>query len=258
MKLNMSAVDPVRYNLETRFRFRCHKGISCFTRCCSNVDIMLTPYDIVVLKNKLLVSSTEFLERYTYTTIDEKSSHPFVFLKMLDDNDRRCPFVTPEGCTVYDARPVNCRYYPVGQGVIKALRDEKIVAEDFYFFLREEHCKGFEEKDEWTIREWRIDQGVEIYDDVNMPWRLLQLRKNPPGQMLEPKKQPLYYMACYDMDRFRRFILESGFLEYFEVSDERIEKIKADDIELMKLGFDLIKYILMIEETLKPKVAYTK
>ncbi len=258
MKLNMSHVHPVRYNLDTRFRFRCHKGISCFTRCCSNIDIMLTPYDIVVLKKRLRISSTEFLERYTYTTIDEKTSHPFVFLRMLDDEERRCPFVSPDGCTIYDARPVNCRYYPVGQGVIKTLRGERPVAEDFYFFLSEDHCKGFFEDQEWSIREWREDQGVEIYDELNMPWRLIQLRKNLPGSILEPRKQSLYYMACFDLDRFRRFITESGFVEYFEIPDERFQALKNDDIELMKFGFDLVKYILMIEETLKPRLLKEK
>ena len=57
------------------------------------------------------------------------------------------------------------------------------------------------------------------------------------------------------MDRFKRFIFESGFLEYFDIPEERIEKIQNDEIELMKFGFDLAKYILMIEETLKPRTA---
>ncbi len=39
-------------------------------------------------------------------------------LKMLDDKERSCPFVTPEGCTIYTDRPANCRYYPVGQGAL--------------------------------------------------------------------------------------------------------------------------------------------
>lgn len=255
LKLNMSAVDPVKYTLETRFRFRCHRGISCFTKCCSNIDIMLTPYDIIVMKKRLGLSSTEFLERYTYTIVDEKTSHPFVFLRMLDDKERRCPFVTEEGCSIYDSRPVNCRYYPVGQGVIKSLRDDRVVAEDFYFFLKESHCLGFQEEQEWSIREWRKDQGIEVYDELNMQWRIIQLRKNPPGHVLEAKKQSLYYMACFDMDRFRRFVFESRFHEYFDLPQEKIEGMKNDDVELMRFGFDLVKYILMIEETLKPKVA---
>jgi len=43
-------------------------------------------------------------------------------------------------------------------------RDEKgeelPSAEDkFFFVVKEDHCKGFEEDKEWTIEEWRKDQG---------------------------------------------------------------------------------------------------
>jgi hypothetical protein len=55
------------------------------------------------------------------------------------------------------------------------------------------------------------------------------------------------------VDRFRRFIFESKFLEIFDISDERLEKIRNDELEVMKLGFDYTKYILGIEETLKKK-----
>ncbi len=117
--LNMSHVEHVKLSSQSRFRFRCHKAISCFTRCCNNIDIMLTPYDIVVIKKRLNLTSEEFLERYTRTEIDENILLPFVFLRMSDTEKRECFFVTPEGCTIYDHRPVNCRYYPVGHGMLK-------------------------------------------------------------------------------------------------------------------------------------------
>ena len=34
-------------------RFECHEGLDCFTRCCRNVTIVLTPYDIRGLFGKL-------------------------------------------------------------------------------------------------------------------------------------------------------------------------------------------------------------
>ena len=165
----MKNVDPVRYSLDKQFKFRCHKGISCFTKCCSNIDIMLTPYDIVRLKNRLGISSGEFLNDYAYIEVDEKASHPFVFLKLNDDPERKCRFVTPEGCTVYTDRPANCRYYPVGQASLKKMDDKanKPVHEEFYFFVREEHCAGFREAREWTIASWRDDQEASVYDEMN-------------------------------------------------------------------------------------------
>lgn len=251
--INMSVVSPVKLDLNSRFRFRCHKGISCFTRCCSNIDIMLTPYDIIVMKKRLGIDSEEFLSRYTYVEADKKASYPFVFLKMRDDDLRICPFVTPEGCEIYEDRPANCRYYPVGQGTLKKNVDGSIVDEEFFFFVREDHCKGFEETDEWSIGSWREDQGVDRYDEMNREWKKIILSRSIPGQNIDEKKQSMFYMACYDMDRFRRFIFESKFLERFDVEEPVIEKIRTDDVELMRFGFRLMKYILLLEETLKLK-----
>lgn len=251
----MKNVEPVRLSPNARFKFRCHKGIACFTKCCSNIDILLTPYDIVRLKNRMGTSSGEFLNDYTYIDIDEKTSHPFVFLKMNDDAERKCPFVHEDGCKIYSDRPANCRYYPVGQASLKK-RDEKteeVVTDEFYFFVKEEHCLGFREESEWTIQSWRDDQGVDVYDDMNRGWKDILFRRNLPGHELDDKKQKAFYMACYDVDRFRRFVFESGFLDKFDIDEKTVEKLKTDEIELMKFGFRYTKFILMMEETLKAR-----
>jgi len=31
-------------------QFRCHKDVKCWNACCSNIDITLTPYDVLRLK----------------------------------------------------------------------------------------------------------------------------------------------------------------------------------------------------------------
>jgi uncharacterized protein len=250
---NMSAVDPVQLSLQSRFRFRCHKAISCFTKCCSNIDILLTPYDIIVLKERLGITSEEFLERYTRIGTDENGCFPLVFLKMKDDPLRSCPFVNADGCAIYKDRPANCRYYPMGQGTLKKRVGDRILDEEFYFFVKEKHCKGFQEPDEWTVATWREDQGVDRYDEYNREWKAILLIKNRPGFKLDERKQGMFSMACYDMDRFRRFIFGSRFLDHFEVDEETREKMRADDRELMSFGFRYMKYILMLEETLKPK-----
>ncbi|MEW6738334.1 MAG: YkgJ family cysteine cluster protein [Nitrospirota bacterium] len=253
--LSMKHVEPVRLSLDTKFKFRCHKDIGCFTKCCSNINIMLTPYDIVRLKNRLGISSGEFLANHTYVEIDEKTSHPFVFLKMSEDAERKCPFVTSEGCNIYTDRPANCRYYPVGQASLKKM-DDKInepITEEFYFLIKEPHCLGFNEDSEWTIKSWRDDQGVDVYDDMNRGWKDILFRRNLPGHSLDEKKQKAFYMACYDVDRFRRFVFESKFLEMFDIDEKTLERIKNDETELMKFGFEYTKYILMMEETLKTK-----
>ncbi len=34
------------------FRFHCHPGISCFTDCCRQLELALTPYDVLRLKRR--------------------------------------------------------------------------------------------------------------------------------------------------------------------------------------------------------------
>ncbi|MBM4136372.1 MAG: YkgJ family cysteine cluster protein [Nitrospira sp.] len=259
MLQNMKFVEPIERTLNSKFKFRCHKGISCFNKCCKLTNILLTPYDILRMKKRLGISSEEFLKKYTYIHIDEKSSHPYAVLKMMDDNEGKCPFVTPEGCSIYEDRPTNCRYYPVGQGLMISGSKKESVNKDFYFFIREPECLGYQEDKEWTIETWRIDQGVDLYDEMNREWKEIQLRRDNPGQpKLDPKKQPLIYMASYDIDSFRRFISESKFLDLFDINKEEVEKIKADEIALMKFGFKYLKYVLMLEQTLKVKEEYRK
>ena len=60
-----SAVMPEALTGDTKIRFRCYKGISCFNACCRQADITLAPYDILRLKRRLGMTSTEFIQRYT-------------------------------------------------------------------------------------------------------------------------------------------------------------------------------------------------
>jgi hypothetical protein len=178
---------------------------------------------------------------------------------MNDENEGKCPFVTPEGCSIYEDRPANCRYYPVGKGIMMKDSERGPVPQEFFFFIREPNCKGYDQDSEWTIGTWRVSQGVDIYDEMNKEWAEIQLRRDNPGKpKLNKDKQPLIYMASYDLDRFKKFVFESGFLNMFEMDSKELETMKSDDVALMKFGFKYLKYILMLEETLKIKDEFKK
>ncbi len=254
--INVGMVEPVRLNLKSKFKFMCHKGIGCFTRCCGSTDILLTPYDVVRIKNRLGISSSEFLKQYTTIQIDENSKHPNVILKMGQEGQRRCPFVTEEGCTIYEDRPTNCRYYPLGQAIMRVQKENKIVNEEFYFLIKDENCLGYSEDREWTVEEWRIDQGADIYDEMNKEWKEIQLRRDPQGESMDETKQKLFYMASYDLDAFRKFLRATNVLDFFEIDNRELEDIQTDEIALMRFAFKYLKYIFMLEETLKLKEEY--
>ena len=57
-------------------------------------------------------------------------------------------------------------------------------------------------------------------------------------------------MACYDLDRFRRFVFESTFLQRFEVEPELVERMRGDDEELLRFAFRWLRYALFAEPTM--------
>ena len=233
---------------DRKFRFACHRGLSCFTGCCANLNLVLTPYDVLRLKNRLKLSSDVFLDRYATSYIDEKYGVPVVKLKMNSDENRRCPFVSPEGCVVYEDRPGACRLYPIGRAASKI--HEGLEAGEYYFMVKESHCLGFNERREWTVREWLADQGLDEYNAMNDLW--LEILTSPkdlgPAKDVQ-KKMQMFSMASYNLDRFRKFIFESRFFQLFQVEEKRKEALASDDVELMKFAFDWLRYSLFGERT---------
>ena len=262
VSLNNKSVIPAKYELESEFNFRCYPGISCFTRCCRNIELLLTPYDVIRMKNRLGLSSTEFLARYTRYREDEKTTHPLVFIKMNEDEQKLCPFVAEkEGCRIYTDRPAACRYYPVGQATHRIAgekEDDDPVHQEFYVIVKEDHCRGFDEDRQWTIGKWREDQEAARADELNLEWKNIMMKQNIPREDEDrERRQKMFYLASYDIDAFRRYVLESRFLEIFDVESGRLKRIKNNEIELMHFAFDYIKYMLGISQQLKlkPQVA---
>jgi hypothetical protein len=52
------------------------------------------------------------------------------------------------------------------------------------------------------------------------------------------------FMACFNVDQFRRFVLESSFRSRFDVAEERVEQMRTDDLEMMKFGFEWVQFFL--------------
>jgi len=54
----------------------------------------------------------------------------------------------------------------------------------------------------------------------------------------------MVFMATYNIDRFREFVLQSSFLKRYKVEAKTRQKIKTDDVALLRLGFSWVKLIL--------------
>lgn len=243
-KGNMAQVSPVKLGPNSRFKFSCHKEVPCFTQCCRGINIILTPYDIIRLKKRLDLTSEAFLAIYTQPQLLEKTDLPVVTLKLLDDDLESCPFVKNEGCLVYEDRPTSCRYYPLGVATLQ--HKEGAEDEGFFFFVNEPHCRGFEEEKEWTVNEWRKDQGVDIHDEINAAWMDLVVRKRsfPPNIKLTEKAKEMFFMVSYNIDKFRQFVFDSTFLKRIPVDADTRKKIQSDDVALFEFGVEWLASIL--------------
>jgi Fe-S-cluster containining protein len=247
-------IEPRKYTPDSRFTFACRKGMKCYTHCCSDLNIILTPCDIVRMKNRLGLTCDQFLAIYTKPEMLSRTKLPVVTMKMLDDDKKSCPFVTTEGCIIYEDRPLSCRYYPLGMA---AFREQEIqpTGEDFYVMVREAHCLGFQEDKEWTVSEWREDQGVDLYDEINKGWMELMLRKKSFGLQAELSEEgrSMFFMVSSNVDKLRRFIFESSFLEKYDVEEVLLEQIRTDDVALLKFGFDWLQSALFGADKVKLK-----
>lgn len=245
-----SPVQPVALGLEERFRFRCHKGIACFNKCCENTDILLTPYDVVRLKNRLDLSSREFIDRYTRDS--ELDAHGTPGLKLGHRaGSAACVFLAPGGCGVYEDRPAACRYYALG--MMSMRRKDSSADEDSYFVVKEDHCLGHFEPHEQTVGEYRREQDVERYDEANREWRRIILKKRSTGPTVGRPSQrsfELFFLASYDLDGFRAFVATEGFRKVFDLPDEEYAGLLTDEEALLAFAFRYLRQVLYGEQTI--------
>jgi Fe-S-cluster containining protein len=251
-------VQPVKITSKDSFCFSCHKGVSCWNVCCHGADITLTPFDILRLSKHLTIKPAEFLKLFTVPAMWHGADMPVAKLRMDGkDGKGQCVFMDKEeGCTVYEDRPVNCRYYPLGLAAVKMKGSDG--PEDFYFLVKEDHCKGHDENKELSVADFRKEQGVDAYDEQNRGWIEILMKMaswkvmgGPNGTVVPDQTKQMFFMATTDVDTFRKFVFNSKFLKTYLIDPELVEKLRTDDELLLKLGFDWMKNILFNDETIK-------
>lgn len=245
------AVVPETFDSSRRIQFRCRKGIGCWNACCSNIDIPLTPYDVVRLKSRLGLASGEFLQAFTIPYEMEKDGMAGVKLRPVDGGTA-CRFMTPEGCAVYDDRPTACRYYPVA--LLSMRRQGESSERDSYALVKEAHCLGHREPRALTVAEYRREQGLEDYDERARGWRQLVLKKKSAGPAVglpSRASRQLFFMACYDLDRFRAFVTSEAFAELYDIPEHEMRAALADDGALLQFAFRFLRQALFGEVTIR-------
>ena len=245
--------DYPRLTPSDSFKFGCDPGVSCFNKCCGDVNIFLSPFDVLRMKNRLGMKSSDFLEKYAVLPVQKDMKTPVVMLKMNEDEAKSCPFLTEGGCSIYSDRPWPCRMYPLGMAAQKDTPDGWR-GDRFYFLLKEEVCEGFNQPKKWTVSEWIDDQGIEEYDVWGEQFTELTLHKFfEDGGTLAPERMHMLFTACYDLDKFREFVFGSTLLERFDVDEDFVHEIRHDEEALLRFAFHWLRFSLFGEQTMKVK-----
>ena len=238
-----SPVEPFRLEAQDKLNFHCHRDVSCWNACCSKANVTLTPYDVIRLKKQLGTTTSEVLANHSVPF--ELDSDGMPGIKLRTNNDGMCLFMTEHGCSIYENRPTACRYYPSGLLSMRAI--DKNVDERSFLLIKEDHCKGHDEDQVQTVQDYREAQGVVEYDDYNREWYVIVLKKRSTGPTIgKPSEMSLqlFFMASYDIDRFRRFVTSDSFRKSYQLSEDFYKVIENDDIALMQFGFKLLLQVL--------------
>ena len=252
-------VMPVKLKPADMFCFSCHDGVSCWNVCCHGADITLTPMDILGLSERLDMKARDFLAKYTVPDTWDRADLPVAKLKMTgQDGKGPCSFMTGEGCSVYESRPATCRYYPLGLASIKPKGSD--IKEDFFFLVKETHCRGHDEDNLQSVTKFRDQQGLAGYDEGNRGWIDILMKMaswqsigGPGGKEIPAQTKQMFFLVSTDVDGLRQFILESKFLDTYEIDPQAVETIKSDDIALLQLGFDWMKNVLFNDPAISLK-----
>ncbi len=226
-------------SLESKFHFHCHAGLACFNQCCRTPTIVLSPYDLLRLKQALGLSSGEILARYTLKGTEEASNLPLVFVDAYRSPGGGCPFLSPEGCTVYRDRPAACRLFPITMG--SQLTEQGIM--DHYFCRRLDYCRGFATDLEWTVASWQADQGFAEFDQGRREWLEILLQTGLQGPV-PARVHDLVAIIAYDLDQFRQLIVTSGLPTTQVLAESPPAELLTDDLALLKFSCRYLKSLL--------------
>ena len=222
------------------FRFTCSPQVTCFNACCRDLNQVLTPYDVLCLKQFLNISSNDFLDTYTEANTGPGSGLPVVSLRFSDAEDLTCPFVTDTGCRVYPARPASCRTYPLARGVSRHRETGRLT--EHWALIREPHCLGFNKGQPQTVDEWVNDQQIATHNRMNdMVLELISFKNRfRPGPLM-PSEKNRVYTALYNLDAFRDAWFKEDSPLAINTTIQALDRSKTSDPDLLIVAMDWIR-----------------
>ena len=171
---------------------------------------------------------------------------------MSDSEENTCQFLSDKGCTVYEDRPWSCRMYPLGFASQKSPLNPD--GEEFYYKMEEDKCKGHGLGTEISVGEYLETQQVADYNEMNDLFKDLTLHPFfSTEQVLAPQQAQMFYMACYNLDMFRRFIFSSRFFDVMIVPEGTKGEVEKDETALLRFAMLWLRYSLFGEGPVRVK-----
>ena len=111
--------------------------------------------------------------------------------------------------------------------------------------IREPHCRGFDYGKTQTVREWLRDQDTAVYNQINDQLMEIIGLKNQlrPGR-LDAQSSELFYTGLYDLDNFRKKLLNRNLVQVFHPETADLDAAFKDEVALLMLGMRWIKQVL--------------
>lgn len=235
-------MTPVSGN--DRVDFSCTPDVSCFNACCRDLNQFLTPYDILRIKKRLGITSTEFLARYCSRHTGPQSGLPIVTLKPGDSRELTCPFLTADGCGIYPHRPSSCRMYPLVRAISRSRETGEVVEQ--FMVLKEPHCKGFDRGAPIRVEDLVTRQGLKIYNEFNdMLMEIISIKNQLISGPLDLSTGQLFSLACYDLDAFRSHVYEKNILSGLDFHTGELEEAETNDEALLAMGMEAVRQTLL-------------
>ncbi|VEN73359.1 Zinc/iron-chelating domain-containing protein [Candidatus Desulfarcum epimagneticum] len=241
--MTQNEMEPI--DAREAFCFSCGPDVPCFNECCRDLSQSLTPYDALRLRNRLEMASREFIERFGLLNTGPATGLPVLTLGPADEETLLCPFVTPDGCAVYEDRPSSCRMYPLARAVSRSRETGETAVH--YALVKEAHCRGFEKggsrtPEDRTPEDWIRDQGLSEYNRLNdLMLEIISLKNTSHPGPLGLAAQKMAHMAFYDLDSFKALVFEQGGHREIDAPSELMDAARQDDVKLLELAMVWLK-----------------
>jgi len=224
----MPSIDPISKTDD--IIFECVPDSNCGNLCCCGINQALTGYDILRLSRFKNISTGAFLKKYTFSYTGKQTHIPVVSLFEQPDKENACIFLD-NSCTVYDARPLSCRLYPVARGVSKDKKTGRII--EHFAVINEEQCTGFGRGKTMAISDWLKDQNSEDYIEANDFFMDFVLDFTSKGLKPDKNQKEIFIKGCYNPDLFLEELKAD---KITPVQPVNISELEENPLMLFKTG----------------------